>query len=196
MWAKCPKGLHCLVLSFIALLISFTGVVTADEPQFKALTPPFDLATNQHDALALKPVARALGAVRAALKSLEEYYAKLQLSLNPALPSRGDYKSRDGSRVEFNYEKRLDNDKLLFCVLNKQNKQDLVVKYTQKYSEETHTHCASHRIAPLFRGLRFEEFPIPSPTRTIDIGVLPLRKLLAFINGCQSIGTVYEAHIM
>ncbi|KAG8751249.1 hypothetical protein FRC14_008046 [Serendipita sp. 396] len=147
MWAKCPKGLHCLVLSFTALLISFTGVVTADEPQFKALTPPFDLATNQHDALALKPVARALGAVRAALKSLEEYYAKLQLSLNPALPSRGDYKSRDGSRVEFNYEKRLDNDKLLFCVLNKQNKQDLVVKYTQKYSEETHTHCASHRIA-------------------------------------------------
>jgi hypothetical protein len=147
---KCTSAVLCNALtnSTIGSLIGFAGAVTAGKPQFEVLTPLFDLATNQHDALALQPVARALGAVRAGLKSLEEYYAEPRLSPNPAFPSRNYYKSRDGTRVDFDYEERLDDDKLLFRILTKQSKQSLVLKFTQKYSEEAHAHCASHGIAP------------------------------------------------
>jgi serine/threonine protein kinase len=134
-------------------LIGFAGAVTTNKPQFEVLTPLFDLATNSHDTLALKPIARALGATRAALGSLKEYYTGLRQqkpasSVDPKFPSRTYYTNRDGTKVEFEYQSRLDNEKLLFLVLNRPEEQILLVKFTQKYSEEAHAHCASHGVAP------------------------------------------------
>lgn len=135
-------------------LIGFAGAVTTDKPYFEALTPLFDLATNQHDDLALKPVARALGAARAALDSLKKYYTELnrpQLfrpSTNLRFPSRNYYTDHNDARVEFDYQKRLDEDRLMFRALTGEGEKKLIIKFTQKYSKEAHAHCASHGIAP------------------------------------------------
>jgi hypothetical protein len=53
---------------------SLIGAVVASKPQYEPLNSPFDLATNEHATLVLKPLAHALGALRASLESLTRHY--------------------------------------------------------------------------------------------------------------------------
>ncbi|PVF96566.1 hypothetical protein CPB86DRAFT_708723 [Serendipita vermifera] len=147
--------LPCLIIYYVGSLIGFAGVATGAKAQFEPLTPLFDLATNQHDTLALKAVARTLGAVRIALNSLRKYYSELKglhpshAMDSPIYPSRTYYTNGSNTRVEFDYKARLDEDKLLFRVLTREDGQERIVKFTQKYSKQAHEYSAAHGIAPI-----------------------------------------------
>jgi hypothetical protein len=135
-------------------LIGFAGGVAASRLQYERLIPPVDLASNEHDALALKSFARILGALRSAIKSLNTYYTDLhsRQSLvhlhDPTYPFCNSYTSFDGSKVDFQYEARMDDKKLLFRGSSSDEKKILFIKFTQKYSKEVHEYCASRKIAP------------------------------------------------
>ncbi|PVG03683.1 hypothetical protein CPB86DRAFT_380744 [Serendipita vermifera] len=143
----------CLIIWYVGSMIGFAGAITAPKPQFEPLTPFFDLKTNEHDHKALLPFARALGAVRGALISLEEEDKKLQGASPPRLtapffPFRNYFIGRDDSTVEFEYEARLRKEKLLFRVLRNDTNKKLLLKFTQRYSQDAHEYAASRGIAP------------------------------------------------
>lgn len=53
-----------------------------------------------------------------------------------------------GKKFTFKYLQRISSKRLLFLCMRTDNQEWICVKFTQKYSQETHGHCASHGIAP------------------------------------------------
>lgn len=143
--ADCSKGPH----------IGFAGAVFADRPMLEPLTPMFTFQTNCHDVNVSRPLARALGAMKNAFQSLEKYYSELSEALpddcefftDTECPYRTYYTAVEG-KVEFQYSRRLDPQKLLFLCSKKKDSTDLCVKFTQRYSKAAHQYCADKGVAP------------------------------------------------
>jgi hypothetical protein len=63
-----------------------------------------------------------------------------------SFPYRTHYETR-GRRIEFRYEERLDETKLLFLARTSQRRM-VLIKFTQSYSAEAHQYCSDKGIAP------------------------------------------------
>jgi hypothetical protein len=135
--------------------IGFAGAIVAEKPMVEPLTPLFSFLQNAHDIKASRPLARCLGALEHALESLQEYYTKMEtdqladrtVCTSPSFPYRTYYTAVEG-KVEFQYQRRLHPDKLLFICSKPNDETYLCVKFTQNYSKEAHQHCADNGVAP------------------------------------------------
>jgi serine/threonine protein kinase len=135
----------------IGSIIGFAGAIVSSKPQFESLHI-FDFDSNENDHKAVFRLARVLGALRNAITSLDEEYQQLpkpSLRLpDPSYPFRNYFIDHDNIKVEFEYQKRLHREKLLFRVSRREADGNLLIKFTQRYSKDAHEHCAVHGIAP------------------------------------------------
>jgi serine/threonine protein kinase len=139
-------------------LIGFAGATFADKPMLEPLTPMFAFNTNANDSNASRPLSRALGGMTRAIESLKKYYAQVDAAVesdagNAILHQQVEYPYRNhyttaGNKVEFQYDQRLDQGKLLFLCSRTTDETKVCVKFTQKYSTDAHKYCADKGVAP------------------------------------------------
>jgi hypothetical protein len=141
----------------LGTFICFAGAVLTDRLHLETLTPAFPMHTNQHEGDIATQAARTLGAFRRAIAKLQRHYAGLALK-NKATFTSEDYEGliypyrchyfKEGStKVDFRYVRRLHDNKLLFLCQDASS-QKLCVKFTKRYSEAAHRHCANRDVAP------------------------------------------------
>jgi hypothetical protein len=109
-----------------------------------------------------KTIARHLGALKKAIRSLENYYRhELPLINNVFDDSRpqGPFPhitsfmpKSDTATQEFTYETQLDEGKLVFIGKLRTGKR-ICIKFTQQYSDVVHNYCASKGFAPALHGV-------------------------------------------
>jgi serine/threonine protein kinase len=128
------------------------------------LTPFYPLHANFHETEIFSQVARALAATKAAVETLKSYYYEMKSSPKASsssnnieemsFPYRTYYKGRDpqGQRVEFRYEKRIEDTKLMFLAKNTQGR-TVFIKFTRKYSATAHEYCSDRGVAPILHAV-------------------------------------------
>ena len=104
--------------------------------------------------------ARHLGAMKNAIRSLQEYYERevpvhetltTAARLDPRFPHQSQYTSVLDSNIHhFKYVSQVPN-KLVFFGKTNDNK-DICIKFARSYSKEAHIKCAAMGIAPVLRG--------------------------------------------
>jgi serine/threonine protein kinase len=153
-----PDLFPCIIIYFVGSLIGFGGAALTDRVHLETLTPIFPLHTNWHEDEISTLAARAFGAFRLAFQRLQEYYEKLKSTKRPAnfsaeemdrvkFPYPSDYTDSAGNNVPFTYDRRSDDDKLIFIAKTTAGV-DILIKFTRRYSEAAHRHCADHSVAP------------------------------------------------
>ena len=151
-----PTLYPCLL--FIGPIIGFSGAVITDRVQLEILTEYFTLNTSPHeDAMAIR-VARAFGAFRIAFDKLHNHYQDLPESPKPrkrdlrvTFPYPESW-ATDGD-VKLTYHSRLYNNRLIFLAMTTDGA-TVLVKFTRRYSEAAHRHCAEAGVAPKLLGFR------------------------------------------
>ena len=143
---------------FIGPLVGFYGTVFTDRVQLESLTDYFVLNTNTHeDAIR---VASAFGAFRIAFNQLYDYYQGLskfhpprfhKSALKVIFPYPNSWST--GGDIKLTYRSRLDNSRLIFSATTMDGI-TVLVKFTRRYSEAAHRHCAEAGVAPKLLGFR------------------------------------------
>jgi hypothetical protein len=136
--------------------ICFAGAVLTDRLQLETLIRPLLMRVNYHEEENALQAARTLGAFRRAIQELKQHYQKLPaprrlLNLPAADMERliFPYPSSftvEGSEIQFTYVSRFLDSKLMF--LAKAGESDILIKFTRRYSEDAHRHCAKENVAP------------------------------------------------
>jgi len=127
------------------------------------LAPGLDLSTHWREKKARHAMASCFDAFVAAIEHIEAHYGSIAAEAMAVLPPL-QYDNRlqkarrypfltsyngDGQEISFTYDGRLDERKLVFsAIVNQPGSGELIVKFTQKYSEAAHNHLASHSLAP------------------------------------------------
>lgn len=62
-------------------------------------------------------------------------------------PYKGHFTTDEGAKVYFTYQGRLENDKLLFSATTNE-RENIIIKFTKRYSENAHRHCSGQGAAP------------------------------------------------
>jgi hypothetical protein len=124
--------------------------------------PFYPFNTNTHETEVSLQLGRALGALRSAVKSLENHYASWLQRRNGEGGERDGLASARHARlfcpyktcyahanatIDFRYLKRMDDTKLLFLCQTNQAKK-LFVKFTRKYCKAAHEYCTDNGVAP------------------------------------------------
>ena len=129
------------------------------------LTPMVSLLWLPHSPLMLQ-AARCFGAVRKALRSLENLYIALSKQTEPGrqleYPYPNTFTALDGTQVPFRYTSALTPR----CFIAQAGQQHLVVKFSRTYSSEAHQFMADQGFAPRLLDTR------SLPGRWVRVGVL------------------------
>jgi hypothetical protein len=145
--------------------IDFSAAVWSTRPNVQILSPALPLFCHRTDTRMRTMTARHFGALRNALRSLEQCYDK-ELSHkvpltrhipNLQFPYPLSYTCINTSLIRhFRYLSHMDNSKLLFTAETDDDKK-LCIKFVRHYSKDVHTFCASEGFGPTLKG--FEELP-------------------------------------
>jgi hypothetical protein len=132
--------------------ISFSGAVWDTWPHFQVLSPALSLFGHHTDIDMRATLARHLGALRKAIRTLTECYTATLAGepsnstdhLAPCFPDPHQYHSLvepEGVAVHFEYIYRLHNDKMLFMAKTDDSGSDdarICVKFVRQYSRDVH----------------------------------------------------------
>jgi hypothetical protein len=135
-----------------------------DRMQLQCLTECFPLHTNAYEDATTTRLARAFGAFKIAVGKLYEYYKNLNsISRNKlqtperdgrvAFPHPNSYEV-EGKDIEFEYNSRFSDTKLIFVATTTTERTKVLVKFTRRYSVEAHQVCADAGVAPSLLGFR------------------------------------------
>lgn len=128
---------------------------TGDRLVVEPLTPLYDLTVHWTDVRTRNAIASTLDAFTRCVTSLNGHYQKvLNGHLPPphrSFPYKCDYE-QDGHIVNFRYTSRV-LDKLVFIAKSTSLPSDLCVKFTRRYSAETHQFFAELGHAPKLRAV-------------------------------------------
>ncbi|KAI6006359.1 hypothetical protein EDC04DRAFT_2583109 [Pisolithus marmoratus] len=152
--------LPCLLLILVGPYIIFAGATWNLRPHAQTLSTPLLLHSHPTDRRNLVVVARHIAAFRKAVKSLKEQYDRAPSSpLMPSSPIRHifpwptSFYTPDGStKVEFQYERPLIDNKLLFFGTRQDTQKRICIKFAQSYSKEAHECCVTLNCAPVLLG--------------------------------------------
>jgi hypothetical protein len=134
--------------------VGFSGVVLTDRLQLQVLTESFPMETNVHESAIVMRAARAFGAFRIAFQELTTHYNNLSKVVPSNLgrqrevmfPYPNSFANGSGVPTMFTYLERPDPSKLIFIATVGHSK--VFIKFTQRYSEDAHRHCAAAGVAP------------------------------------------------
>ncbi|KAL6306639.1 hypothetical protein BKA93DRAFT_823843 [Sparassis latifolia] len=154
--------------TFTGPFIGFVGAAFTDVVRQDMLTAVHSFIWEPHDELSATQVARVLRAFRNAVECLKQYYTQELPTIQELDPSewpntRYPYPSKyrpisasgDAAYVKFSYTDVIEN-KLIFKGRTV-GKDEIIIKFTRRYSKEVHLWCAEHGYAPNLRG--FEQLP-------------------------------------
>jgi hypothetical protein len=146
--------------------IDFSAAVWSTRPNVQVLSPALPLFCHRTDTRMRAMTARHFGALRNALRSLEQCYDK-ELSNNEPLtrpipnlefPYPLSYTCINTSSIRhFRYLSHMDDSKLLFAAETADSDETLCIKFVRHYSKDVHTFCASEGFGPTLKG--FEKLP-------------------------------------
>jgi len=159
--------LPCIIVYCVGTIVGFSGTAFTDRFQLESLTSCFPLHTNPHNNNDTTLLARAFGAFKIAVEKLRDHYEKLisrnidelqtpEIQLGVTFPYPHSYDTAGGTTIEFTYNFRFDAKKLIFVATTTEGTK-VLVKFTQRYSEEAHRHCAEAGVAPSLLG--FQSLP-------------------------------------
>ncbi|PVF91076.1 hypothetical protein CPB86DRAFT_809537 [Serendipita vermifera] len=152
--------LPCII---IGALICFSGTVLTDRLHLETLKG-FALHTNTHLIVDTVDIARAFGAFRVAVTDLHKHYDDMSALKNDlSMLQRSEKAARlkfsfpdsytvEGEEIKFTYNSRFDDRKLMF-IATTNNGTKVLIKFTQRYSSDTHRFCADANIAPTLYGM-------------------------------------------
>ncbi|KAI9455631.1 hypothetical protein HD554DRAFT_2225709 [Boletus coccyginus] len=165
--------LPCFLLVLFGPYIVFAGAVWNLRPIVQVLSTPLALHYHSTDTQNQLTVARHMAAFRKAVKTLRESHEHLSsisgagpgntLSHDTLFPYRTKFTSLDdGSTKTICYTKQLEEGgkkrrRIFFGTLQEDLRVQICIKFTRRYSEEAHLHCAKSGHAPTLRG--FEKLP-------------------------------------
>ena len=130
--------------------MGFAGTVFTGRIELGPLTPLLPL--HGYPEGGIEPLARAFKAFRVAFKKLREEYDKLLSGLmenlpDPNFPYLNYYEDKTGKPVVFEYNKRLNESRLIFLATTS-DKTRLFIKFTLRYGEDAHRACSDACVAP------------------------------------------------
>jgi hypothetical protein len=139
-------------------------VVLTDRLQPQVLTTGFPMDINVHEVAPVMRAARAFGAFRIAFEELTTYYhsapkevpANLGRQREVMFPYPKSFADSRGVTTVFTYLEHPDPSKLIFIATIRQSK--VFIKFTRRYSEDAHRHCAAAGVAPELYGVT----PLPA----------------------------------
>lgn len=152
--------------------VGIAGSAFTDIVHFDVLSPVIPLAWNQHDIALKQLAARVFGALRIAVRALEDYYQQEHPSIadrDLRFPYPREFKYRNPTPASttrtFHYQESISHDRLIFsAVLDPpsgekatQEKQLVIIKFVHQYSDKAHDYCAAQGYSP--RLLGYEALP-------------------------------------
>jgi hypothetical protein len=145
-WYNWPSFILCLAGPWVCIL----GAVYVEKPIIDPLTDFVPLIPTNNRTHAER-VARLFKALHLGVNKLKTYYASLNIPINqPNLqrffPYPNQYRYQD-TIVEFIYEGKLLNDKLLWRAITKDG-QKIIIKFTWQYNQKAHELCSEIGRAP------------------------------------------------
>lgn len=158
-----------LCLPTIGSYIGFAGSAWTDRPNVQTLSTTIPMHCHPTDTATRYAAARHIGALRAAIHSLNIYYrdelqaratplTSLTSPHNPKFPYPSCFKALDNStKKTFTYTSHPMDDKLVFFGKLLDDGDDICIKFVREYSPDAHAFCASKGFAPALRG--FERLP-------------------------------------
>jgi hypothetical protein len=143
--------------------IDFSAAVWSTRPNVQVLSPALPLFYHRTDTRMRAMIARHFGALRNALRSLEQCYEQ-ELSnkaprpiANLEFPYPLSYTCVNTSSIRhFRYLSHMDDSKLLFAA-ETDDDEKVCIKFARHYSKDVHTFCASGGFGPTLKG--FEGLP-------------------------------------
>ncbi|KAG2072092.1 hypothetical protein BDR04DRAFT_1052092 [Suillus decipiens] len=164
----------CIVIALFGPHIDFSAAVWSTRPNMQVISTALPFFYHHTDTKMCAMVARHIGALRKALRSLSECYQSMssnttssspdpQLKFldsefpDPRFPYPYSYTCIEtSSTCHFTYCDQMDTTKYLFSAKTADDKV-LCVKFARHYSKEVHQRCASGGFAPALYG--FEHLP-------------------------------------
>lgn len=154
-----------LLLLFFPLgpYVVFAGATWNLRPTVQVLSTPLSMHFHSTDVGNWNVAARHMAAFWKAVGKLKKYYDRAPFSLtSPPTPSSAiphifpyptSFQLLGGGTAEFEYQKQLDDHKLIFHGALKDSKEQICIKFVLRYSREVHEYCAKEKYAPALRGL-------------------------------------------
>ncbi|KAF8415149.1 hypothetical protein L210DRAFT_3657885 [Boletus edulis BED1] len=170
------SALPCFILVLFGPYIVFAGAVWNLRPVVQVLSTPLAFHYHSTDTHNQLTVARHMAAFRKAVRTLNEYYQHLsitlttdgnslsnQLSHGALFPYRTEFESLDDGitrNIRYTVQFMEAGEKkglVFFGTLQEDDTDQICIKFSRRYSKEAHLHCAESGFAPKLRG--FEELP-------------------------------------
>ncbi|KAF9235326.1 hypothetical protein BU15DRAFT_89607 [Melanogaster broomeanus] len=169
--------LPCFIILLFGPYLAFAGASWNLRPIVQVLSTTLPMHYHWSDTKTRATVARHLGSLKKAIRTLENHYRSLSVQARPdslpcsqIFPHPTSFTSLlDGTRQVFKYSCQLFPDKLVFfgSLVGKDDK--ICIKFVRRYSSKVHLWCASMECAPSLRG--FE--PIPGGWFMVIMDALP-----------------------
>jgi serine/threonine protein kinase len=149
-------------MGYAGSLLRFYGAAwDGERVKVEPLVPGLELATHWKERSARNAIASCFDAFVLAIENIQAHYGSIEAAAQanqahlkynfqeargyPFLTSYSD----EGQEITFTYDKRLDEDKLLFsATINPPGSGECIVKFTSQYSKAAHDYLASHCLAP------------------------------------------------
>ena len=153
----------CLTL-FTGPYLGFAGSAFTDHLHYEPLSPVIPLWFSRYDTKTFDSVARIFGAFKNAVTMLKEFYSNPEPEPAPVKPTptggspyRFPYPTmftllETGASTAFSFVDQIYGDRLLYVGSTNPGTQNIVVKFTTRYSKELHLHCSSREQAPPLLG--------------------------------------------
>ncbi|KAG1860902.1 hypothetical protein F4604DRAFT_1957637 [Suillus subluteus] len=164
----------CIAITLFGSHIDFSAAVWSTCPNMQVISTALPLFHHHTDTKMRVMVARHVGALRKALRSLSECYERMSSNItspspdphlkfldsefpDPRFPYPYSYTCVETSLTcHFTYCHQMDTTRLLFSAKTTDAKM-LCIKFVHHYSKEVHQRCASGGFAPVLYG--FEHLP-------------------------------------
>ncbi|KAG2116464.1 uncharacterized protein F5147DRAFT_568096, partial [Suillus discolor] len=169
--AKPTFRFPCIIITLFGPHIDFSAAVWSNRPNMQVISTALPLFHHPTDSKMRAMVARHIGALRKALRSLLACYqgmtspsldqdlefldSKFQ---DPMFPYPYSFTCIETSLTcDFTYYNQMDHSRLLFSAVKTTDDKTLCIKFVRRYSKEVHQRCASDGFAPALLG--FEQLP-------------------------------------
>jgi hypothetical protein len=143
--------------------IDFSAAVWSTRPNVQVLSPALPLFYHRTDTRMRAMIARHFGALRNALRSLEQCYEQEVSNKAPPpianleFPYPLSYTCANTPSIRhFKYQSHMDDSELLFAA-ETDDDEKVCIKFVHRYSKDVHTFCASGGFGPTLKG--FEGLP-------------------------------------
>jgi hypothetical protein len=151
-----------VLIPLIGPFLGFAGSAFSDHLHYEPLSPIIPFWFSRYDAKMFDSVVRVFGAFKNAVTALKDYYETLKP--DPTLDltrinaqSRYPYpttfthlETRASTPLKFEVQPM--DDKLLYVASTDSGVDNIIVKFTTRYSEKLHLHCSSLGLAPPLLG--------------------------------------------